>query len=415
MPVVLRPGVALALLLVLLPGVAVGQPASPSPIPAQSQSALPASRDETGGLSLPRALGTEGRLPLEGTRWRLTTYQSAGGARQAGPEVAAWLTLSDGRLLGSGGCTPLRGRYAHMGDAIAIRPRSSRRLDCVEQTVLVERSLRRALRRATGAAVVNTTEGFELVMSDGADDELLRFVPDDAATLEAGEWRLARSVVDDVSVTVDASQPAVLAFHARSRSVAERRSSGELIGSSGCNGMTAGYSRSGGVLVVSHLEVTDAPCPPRLTAQEATIRSVLDSDALRVDLPPDQLVLSDLDTGDRLEYLAAAPLEGGAWRWREPGTGSSATDEPVTLRLDGGAVSGWGPCGDYVGTYATDGRFLTIGGLAGASSCRGVARQRRLFADLAATVLVERVGSGLRFLDARGRVVARFSPAAAGP
>jgi hypothetical protein len=59
--------------------------------------------------------------------------------------------------------------------------------------------------------------------------------------------------------------------------------------------------------------------------------------------------------------------------------------------------------------------FFTIRGLAGASSCAGLGRQRRFFAGLSSAVLVERLDGGLRLLDARGRVVARFSPAAAGP
>ena len=35
-------------------------------------------------------------------------------------------------------------------------------------------------------------------------------------------------------------------------------------------------------------------------------------------------------------------------------------DQPVTLRLVGGTVSGEGPCGSYTGTYASDGRFITL-------------------------------------------------------
>jgi hypothetical protein len=65
----------------------------------------------------------------------------------------------------------------------------------------------------------------------------------------------------------------------------------------------------------------------------------------------------------------------------------------------------------------TDGRFITLRDLAsvGRDRCRRADVARGLFADLADAVLVERVGPGLRLLDARGRVVARLRPADAGP
>jgi heat shock protein HslJ len=363
---------------------------------------------------LPRALGSEGDLPLEGPSWRLASYRRGDELRPSGPEVAAWLTLRDGRIRGSGGCRPLRGRYGRMGEAITIRLQGPGRATCAEQTVLVDRGIRQGLSHAASATVIETADGAQLLVSDADDMELLLFVPDDAATLEPGEWRLVRAVVADTAVEADDSLPAVLTFRSSSRSVAERRSSGELVGSSGCNGFIGGYARSGSVLDVAGLQWADAPCPPGLAAQEAAIKAVLGSEAMRIDLPVDGLILTDIQTGDRLEYEAATPLEGSAWR-SQGLAAHSARGEPITLRLEDGVVSGWGPCGSYGGEYVTDGRFITIRNLAGPGSCPAARRQRRYFADLAAAVLVERVGTGLRLLDARGRVVARFRPPAAGP
>lgn len=411
-----RRGVALVLLLGLLaalPGPAAGQPASPSAVPSGA-----GVTPEDGGTSisdLPRALGPEGRLPLEGTTWRLVAYRRGSGERQPGPAVAAWLTLRDGRVTGSAGCTPLRGRYGRMGDAVTLRLQGAPRPTCARPIALVERALRAGLRRAASATVSDMSGRVELVVRDVDDAVLLRFVPDDVGTLESGEWRLVRYTLAGASVAADATQPAVLGFRARQRSAAERRSSGQLIGSSGCNGIVGRYARAGSVLNVTRLQLADAPCAPGMVAQEAAIRSILESDALRVELPADGLVLSDAESGDRLEYASATPLQGTTWQWRDTGR-QPAGAGPVTLRLEeGGLVSGEGPCGAYSGTYATDGRFLTLGDLAGPAECPAAGRQRRLFAGLAATVLVERVGDGFRSLDARGRVVARFSPAAAGP
>jgi heat shock protein HslJ len=257
------------------------------------------------------------------------------------------------------------------------------------------------------------------VLRDAIGVEHLRFEPDDVSALESGEWRLTSFVRDGVTTTADPTQPAVLAFRPTPGSPAdgaERRSRGDLVGSSGCNGIVGTYARSGDVLSLGPLDVSDAPCPDALAAQESAVLGVLDSEALLLDLPADQLTLSVTDGGDRLEYVAGDPLEGTTWRLDRL-AGTAPPTQPITLHLAEGRLSGEGPCGAYEGAYATDGRFLTFRELepGGRQGCPRADRQRALLAALADTVLAERARPGLRLLDVRGRVVARFSRAAAGP
>jgi heat shock protein HslJ len=280
--------------------------------------------------------------------------------------------------------------------------------------------MRTALQRAASVEVTADAAGDQLVVRDAAGIEILRFEPDDVAALEAAEWRLSSYVKAGASIAADPDQVAVLAFRATERGAAERRSSGEAVGSSGCNGFLATYTRAGDVLRFGELESSDAPCIPALQAQEAAILAVLGSPETILDLPADRLILTEPESEDRLEYVTSTPLEGTTWRL-ERLAGSPGRLGVVTMRLSDGAVEGEGPCGSYHGTYDTDGSFITFRGVAAersperASTCPRADRERALLRALTDTVLVDRSGPGLRLLDVRGRVVARFSPAGAGP
>jgi heat shock protein HslJ len=401
----LRLGFGLALLLAL-PASALGQ-SDPSSEPVASQAPAVATTSP-----LAREAG---RLPLEGTTWRLRNYRR-GGLQSAGSEVAAWLSLRDGRITGSDGCTPLTGRYARVGPAVGFRLRAGRRPDCVGQAAVARQAMRSALRRAASVEIVPAAEGDELVVRDAGGQETLRFGLDDAGSLEAGEWLLSTVVRDGVRTVADPSQPAVLSFRADADAAraAERRSSGEVVGSSGCNGIVGAYTRVADSIDVVGLQLTDAPCPEGLAAQEAAVRVVLEDPGLLVELPPDRMTLATADGGDGLEYVARLPLETTTWQLtRSPGL--PPPRDPVTLRLEDGAVTGEGPCGSYTGAYATDGRFITLAGLGRPDDrpCRRVDRERAFFGALERAVLLERAEAGLRLLDVRGRDVARFRSAAA--
>ncbi len=124
------------------------------------------------------------------------------------------------------------------------------------------------------------------------------------------------------------------------------------------------YSREADVLTLADLELTEAACPADLAAQEAAMAAVLRAPSVTLALAPDRLTLMATGTDDALELVTTTPLEGSTWLLGSiPGKPRPKT--PVTLRLEGGVVSGEGPCGAYTGTYRTDGLFVSIRELRG--------------------------------------------------
>lgn len=407
-----RPGTLgfLALLLAL---------AWPGGVLAQSTDATdPRDANEPPAPAVPLALAGLEQPPLEGTTWRVTHYPARDGPaadlRPVGPEIAPWLTMRGGRLRGSTGCTALGGRYTRLGPLLDYRvdadPADGSR--CTEQEAMASSGMVRGLVAAARHEIVpaGAEDGPELILRDRGGQAALRLTPDDVAPLEGAEWRLATYTTEGTTVAADPAQPGLLTFD-RERGNAVRRSSfGSLVGSTGCNGIVAGYARRASVLSLGELETTGAPCLPTLADQESVVVAVLDSTSLRVGLPPDRLVLVSDDTGDRLEYVSTIPLEGTTWvlaRLR----GSPAGTEPVTLWLEDGLVSGEGPCGPYRGSYATDGVFISFGQLVGPESatCAERARQADLLKALRNAVVLDRPNGRLRLLDIAGRTLARFA------
>ena len=202
-----------------------------------------------------------------------------------------------------------------MGQALAFELSDRRRGACAEQVALVASGLTDALARAASfqIAPVSDDVGAQLIVRDADGIEDLRFELDDSGALSAGEWQLQSYTSAGRTAAADAAQPAVLSFRpTRSRDL-QRRSTGDVIASTGCNGIVGTYRRQADVLSLGALERTGAPCSPTLATQEAAIVAVLESPSLTLDLPPDELILVSPDTGDRLEFLSAAPLEATTW------------------------------------------------------------------------------------------------------
>ena len=387
---------ALAASLLALPSAALGQP------------------DDS--VSLPLARAPDDRLPLVGTPWRLEGYRDRDTERVPGPEVAAWMALGADGLRASGGCTLFRGRYGRTGAAIDIRPRGLKRNDCAEQTTMVQLAMVKGLRRASSFEIIGGTESMDdkLVLRDGDGVELLRFGLDDVGTLEMADWRLASYTADGRTVPAAEEQPAVVSFRPERASVARRSASGQLTGSTGCNGVVAGFSRSADVLSVGPLDRTDAPCTPELAAQETAMLRVLEATSQTLSLPPDRLVLTSSDTGERLDFVSQRPLEGSTWLLAG-GPGITEPGSEVTLSLSDGVVAGEGPCGAYRGRYATDGVFVTFAGLEGGAgdACDDRTSEAALLDGLRRAVRLDREQPGLRLLSVFGEPTLRFSSPAA--
>lgn len=394
---VLRSAVTLALALTLL-ALPLGTAAQ------ESEPALDSGED------LPLALQPDGRLPLEGTPWRLSGYRWKGDLRQPGPEVAATLRLSVGALRASGGCTDFRGSYGVAGSAISFAPRKLGDNDCAEQTTMVQLGLVDGLRKAASFEIAaGADEADQLVLHSAIGNELLRFKHDQVGALEVGEWQLEAYASEGERTAATSDQAAVMSFDATDSNEAQRTNSGRLTASSGCNAVIADYYQHADVMSFGPLELTDAPCLPEVTAQEAAMVAVLDATALRAELSPDHLTLTSLDTGDSLELMSTSPLEGSTWVLAKFPVAGEPT-ENVALWLDDGRVSGEGPCGSISASYATDGYFLTFSEVAGEADeeCPAAAAEKALLAAMRTVVRLDRDQPQLRMLDAFGAIVLRF-------
>ncbi len=386
----------LAILLVAVPGLVVAQ-----------SSANP---------DRPTALLPDGRLPLQGTPWRLEGYADRGTERLPGPEVAAWMTLGTNEIKASGGCSLFGGRFATVGAAIRFKLRGVKDKDCAEQTTLVQRAMVKGLRDAASYTVIPGDEpsADQLVLQSETGERLLRFGLDDIEALAVADWRLLSYTVDGETFPAAADQAAILSFQPERESPARRTSSGPAIGSTGCNGLVTRFFRSADVLSFSPIERTEAPCSPALAAQEAAMLAVLDATSLELSLPADGMVLTSADTGASLAFASQRALEDSTWLV-DPASVGEDPGTAITLRLSGGTAAGEGPCGPYGADYATDGYFITFGDPVGSATkdCSAAKNERRLLARLGQTVMLDRDQPQLRLRDAFGRTRIRLSSAAA--
>lgn len=360
---------------------------------------------------LPLARQPDGSLPLEGTPWRLEAYRHAGRDAVPGPEVAASLRLDGGRIVASGGCSRIRGRYTTLGAGISFELGQLKPPTCAEQTTLVQLAMASGLAKAAAWERVPGPEGSgdRLVLRATSGEELLRFGLDDVAALEGSTWTLDSYTVGGEKRAASGQQSALLRFVPEQSSAVRRRSKGQVTGSSGCNGIVGSYARDADVLSFGRLQVTDAPCTPELASQEAAMTGVLDATALILGLGYDRLTLTVPETGDSLAFVSARPLEGSTWMLR--GAYDLALDGArITLRLADGIASGEGPCGAYAATYSTDGVFITIRDVQGArdEACASAAAEKAMLEALRDAARVERNGQRLRLRDVRGQVLLAF-------
>lgn len=356
--------------------------------------------------TIPLALEPHGRLPLEGTPWRLEGYVRGDRAGAPGPEVAAFIEFGPRFYAGSGGCSRIEGRFGVNGAALTFQPKTFDERSCAENLTLVQQAVESGLRRAAAYRIEpgETSSEDKLVIYSVTGAEVLRYGLDDLALLDGGEWRLDAYTVGGETVRPSDEAPGLLTFRPETDAVYKRRQSGPLTGSSGCNGIVAEFYRRADVLSFSELQITDAPCGPELADQQAAIIDVLDSTAIRLDLPADRLILTSADTGERLELVSQSPLEGTTWWLQRTTADGGIGDQRVTLRLEDGLAVGDGPCGRFSATYVTDGRFITFSDARGArdGTCDELRTEQALISGLRRSVRIDRGVERLAFEDAYG-------------
>lgn len=378
--------------------------AAPTLSVAQSQSA--------GAAPAPLALRPDGRLPLQGTPWRLVGYTDGDRQRVPGPEVAAFIRFGSRSYLGSGGCSKVEGGYGVIGTALALQPKRRKARDCAENLGLVQQAVESGLRRAGEYALEAGASSAEdqLVIYSVSGTEVLRYGLDHLTPLDGAQWRLTSYTSDGETVAAVAEMPGLLTFQPDTERFYKRRQSGPITATTGCNGLVAEFFRQSDVLSFGPLELTDAPCTDELTAQEEAMTAVLEATSMRLELPADRLVLTSSDTGERLEFASQTPLEGTTWWLERTAADAGTRNQRITLRLEDGIASGDGPCGPVSASYVSDGAFITFMDArgTGGGDCAELRTEQAFISGLRRAVSVERGRDRLEFADADGTVQLTF-------
>jgi heat shock protein HslJ len=182
--------------------------------------------------------------------------------------------------------------------------------------------------------------------------------PAASATLEDSTWRLTRLPGRTLPAVQDKSTVTV-SFEG-----------GRVHGFSGCNQFMGSYALDGRRLVLGTLGGTMMACPEPAMSLEGHFLKAL-SGAFGVAVAGDTLTLTPADGGEALQFeRAAAPrLEGVRWEVTGYNNGRQAVVSPktgtrLTLKFQGGKVSGSSGCNRFRGAFTAEGTALKIGSLA---------------------------------------------------
>jgi heat shock protein HslJ/uncharacterized membrane protein len=182
--------------------------------------------------------------------------------------------------------------------------------------------------------------------------------PAASASLEDSTWRLSR--------LLGRALPAVQERNAMTVSF----KGGRVHGFSGCNQFMGSYALEGGRLVLGRLGGTMMACPEPAMSLESHFLKAL-SGAFDVAVAGDTLTLTPADGGEALQFERAAPprLEGVRWEVTGYNNGRQAVVGPkigtrLTVKFQGGKVSGSSGCNRFRGAFTAEGSALNIGPLA---------------------------------------------------
>jgi heat shock protein HslJ/uncharacterized membrane protein len=182
-------------------------------------------------------------------------------------------------------------------------------------------------------------------------------MPVSSATLENSAWRLTQMPGGPLPAAQERNAVTV-SFEA-----------GRVHGFSGCNQFMGSYALEGGRLVLGRLGGTMMACAePAMSIESHFLKAF--SGPLDVALTGSTLTLTPVGGGEALQFeRAAAPrLEGVRWEVTGYNNGRQAVVSPktgtrLTLKFQGGKVSGSSGCNRFRGSFTAEGSALKIGSL----------------------------------------------------
>lgn len=193
---------------------------------------------------------------------------------------------------------------------------------------------------------------------------------------------------------------------------------GSMYGSTGCNRFSGTWTAEGNDLTLQTGPMTLMGCPPELQSQELAVLAALTT-TQGYTIADDVLTLTGADDLVLASYKAAVTdVADTSWTATGVNNGAggvvtTANTSALTLTFTGdGAVSGFGGCTDFTGSYTVDGAAITITGLQPKQPCTDSAlapQQDEYLAALAAATNFSIDGTRLDLRDESGALQAGFS------
>lgn len=298
--------------------------------------------------------------PLAGTQWVLESL------RGADPLPGPRLTLGfdeEGQAGGNAGCNSYGGGYVVEGERLRIgggdQGLAMTMMACAEQARMDQEQ---RFVEALGAVERYRLDEGNLILLDGAGNELLRFAPQarfdtDPEALRGSSW-LLRSLDGEPLLPESAITLLI-------------EEDNQMRGWAGCRRYTASYAAEGDQITIPSMGMVETICPapePYLV-QEGNYTTLLGS-ASQVELGGDTLVLHT-PGGQTLtfEALPEDSLEPLGPPWQLVAFEAGGEEEPVlpgsapTLRFGPNQVAGSGSCNQFFGSYYEEGELLIVEGV----------------------------------------------------
>ena len=206
--------------------------------------------------------GTGGTI--EGIRWQLTSFDSAGTSTTVPAGVTADARFTGGAVAGSSGCNSYTGPATVTGSTIKIGPLASTQMACSGAGGDVERVYLANLAKA--ASFTATADA--LTLYDGGGAAILVYAAGSANPLE-GEWNVTGYNNGRQAVTSPIAGTTLTAIF----------TADHVSGSAGCNDYNGAYKLDGDKVTIGPLATTLKACDQAIMDQETEFLAALQTPA----------------------------------------------------------------------------------------------------------------------------------------
>jgi heat shock protein HslJ len=212
--------------------------------------------------------------------WELVEFSRDGTVVPDPVGGRATLTVTDAEISGTSFCNSYSGTYLLDGDELSVSGLGGTEMGCAPELMEAEAAYLAAL---AGVEQAGTADGY-LVLSGGDAELRFRPVPEVPSSDLVGTRWVLETLLDGEVASSTTGLPAVL----------ELGDDGRLNASTGCRGVTGGWSLEGDVVRVTDVVPEERTCAPDTAAQDEQVVAVLSGD-FQVEVTEDSLAVTGAD------------------------------------------------------------------------------------------------------------------------